>query len=77
MRDIKEFENKWKEIYKRYHRVRVSMTGSWAEKHRVVFHYLNSHDIVNYLVIGDKEIDLTGDDGITLYVSVYDILSFN
>ena len=77
MRDIKEFEDKWKEIYKRHHRIRVSMTLSWGEKHEADFHYLNSHDIVNYLVIGDKEIELTGDDGITLYVSVYDILSFN
>ena len=75
MRDIKEFENKWKE--KRYHGVRVTMTGSWAERHKTEFNYLNNHDIVNYLVIGDKEIELTGADGITLYVSVYDILSFN
>jgi hypothetical protein len=75
MRDIKEFENEWKETYEGYNRVRVSMNGSWAERHKTDFYYLNSHDIVGYEIVDEKTVKLIGTYGISLVVCVYDISS--
>ena len=73
MYDVKEFEEVFKEMFKRSGRVQVYMKISWGEKHGADFNYLHNHDIVNYLVISEEKVELTGDDGITLYVSVHDI----
>ena len=74
MRDIKEFENEWKEMYEGYDCVRVCMKGMWDEDHKADSHFFG-RDMVRYEVIGDSRIRLIRDDGKSLDVSVYDISS--
>ena len=73
MYDVKEFEEVFKEISEGSGRGQVYMKLSWGKKHGTDFNYLNNHDIVSYRVIGEGKVRLTGDDGISLDVSVYDI----